>query len=81
MKSKTICEAAIHVLSQSKKELTIQEIYSRIVEDKLYQFNAANPISVLRSTLIKHCLETTNKNQSTNKYFKLIDNNKFKLID
>lgn len=80
MKKRTICEAAIEALTKNSTSMTLQEIYDAILKHDLYQFKAANPVSVLRSELIKHSIGAVNKNQSSTKYFRLNENNKFDLL-
>ena len=54
MRSRTIIEAVSNVLSARKSPLTAEEIYRDIIERKLYDFKAKDPISVMRSAIRKH---------------------------
>jgi hypothetical protein len=54
MRSRTIIEAVIEVLSASKEPLSAQQIHSRIVERKLYEFKAKDPVAVMRAAIRKH---------------------------
>lgn len=63
-KRKTICDAIVEVLSKVDRPLSAPEIYSRIVERKLYQFKAKQPINIVYAELNRGC-KGTNHPQKT----------------
>ncbi len=70
--SETIAEAALKVLSQVEGGLTCQEIYERIMERKLYNFKAENPIAVLKVELRRRCENVEISKSFETKYFRII---------
>ena len=55
-RDRTISEAIELVLKNSKVPMTDREIYEQVLKDGLYEFNAKDPLSVLRLEVRKHCL-------------------------
>jgi dnd system-associated protein 4 len=53
-KQLTITEAAIQALKSLGKPSSIDDIYSRIQTDGLYEFNTSTPEHVLRTTIRRH---------------------------
>lgn len=68
-KRTTITEAAIEVLKHSNRNLSVSEIYTRIIENSLYEFHAQDPLSVLRVELRGHAVGIDYPSASSKKYF------------
>lgn len=51
----TIKEAIIRVLEAESHGMTVEQIYSRIIADKLYSFGAQNPQNVVRVEIDRAC--------------------------
>lgn len=68
-KRRTITEAAIKVLKHSNENLSVSEIYAKIVENSLYEFHAQDPLSVLRVELRGHAVGIDYPSASSKKYF------------
>jgi len=51
MKERTIAEAAIEVLKDSKEPMTAAEITQAILEKGLYQFNTKDQVGMVRRAL------------------------------
>ena len=68
-KRRTIIEAAIEVLKHSDETLSVSEIYSKIIENSLYEFHAQDPLSVLRVELRGHAVVIDYPSASSKKYF------------
>ena len=70
-RDRTISEAIELVLKNSKVPMTDREIYEQVLRDGLYEFNAKDPLSVLRLEVRKHCLGIDFPSASPIKTFKL----------
>ena len=68
----TIVDAIKKVLEAVPAGLSAEAIYGKIVADNLYGFKAADPKSVVRSLLRRHCVGLSFATASPVKYFKLI---------
>lgn len=68
-KRRTIIEAAIEVLKHSDETLSVPEIYTKIIENSLYEFHAQDPLSVLRVELRGHSVGIDYPSASSKKYF------------
>jgi hypothetical protein len=76
----TIIEAAVQVLKRAGRPLSAQEIYTDICKEKLFQFSAKDPVSILKAQLRKNTLGFSGKSaaekprlkQDTNKNYLLI---------
>jgi restriction system protein len=73
----TIVEAIKEVLGASAEALTVDEIYNKIITAKLYGFKAAEPKSVVRSLLRRHCIGLSFATASPVKYFKLVNGERY----
>ena len=60
-KDKTVCEAIKIVLKNKPEGMTAEQIYKAIITNKLYEFNAKNPQSVVVSTIRSSCVGVDNK--------------------
>ena len=77
----TIVQAIAQVMRKAKKPLTVTEIYNRIIENELYEFKAEEPVQVVRSQIRRHCEGLDFKSALPDKYFVLVDENKYWLKD
>ena len=60
-KERTISDAIKIVLKDKPEGMTVAQIYSKIIENRLYEFNAQNPLSVVTSTIRSSCVGVDNK--------------------
>ncbi len=67
-KQRTIAQAILEVMGETKRSMTSQEICQLILERNLYHFNTDNPLKMVRDALWRHDLKT-GKRSSPNKYF------------
>lgn len=65
----TIVEAITKVLSESKKPMTHNEIYSEIIRSGYYSFGAKDPVSIVRNKIRKHCVGLDFPSSSPKKIF------------
>ena len=72
----TIIQAIQKVLKESNKPLTYKEIYKQIIDKKLYEFNAKNPLNIVRWSIRKHCFGLDFSTASKIKHFKIVIDNK-----
>lgn len=77
MKKGTINHSISEILKQEAKPLRVNEIYTRIVEDGLYEFNAANPQHIVRTMLRRHSDNIEFPSASKTKYFVFLKNGTF----
>jgi restriction system protein len=76
---KTVNDAIIEVLKQSKTPLDSKEIFARIKEKGLYDFKSSNPENIVRNQLRRHSENVPqNKVTSKVKYF-FYQDGKFKI--
>ena len=82
MKKKyTIIEAIKEVLSSSSEDMSITEIYTKIIDKSLYIFHAQDPLSVLRVELRRHSIGIDFPTASSKKYFIYDESNRrFRLL-
>lgn len=66
---RTIAEAALAVLNDSDRPLNKEEIFARIIEQGLYQFGAARPVSVLAVELNRYSKDTEYSNPAAKPLF------------
>lgn len=76
---RTIRDAIIDALKQSKTSLTSKEVFETITKSNLYQFNAKNPESLVSGELRRHCEGIILKTSKPDKFFKVKDG-KYTLI-
>lgn len=67
----TIVESINIILQDSVDGLTSFEIHSKIVENKLYNFGAKNPIGVVNGELRRHCADLDFPTASPMKYYRI----------
>lgn len=68
----TIVEAIKRVLENYNEGLTSREIYKEIIDKNLYTFPAKEPVSVVNSTIRRHCLGLDFPTANAIKYFRII---------
>lgn len=68
----TIREAITQVLAGHDEGLTCQEIYSAIIADNLYTFNAINPQAIVKNIIRRQCYGLDFPTASISKYFKIV---------
>lgn len=71
----TIAEAIISILKTVGQPLSYQEIYQKIIEQKLYEFGAKNPAQLVNNKIRKHCVDLNFPSASPVKYFTITSNN------
>ena len=67
----TIIESIKEVLCSNEQGLSAAEIYTQIIDKKLYQFRAKNPISVVNGEIRRHCDGLDFPTASPIKHFKI----------
>lgn len=77
MKKGTINHAIAEILKQEGRPLRVKEIYTRIVEDGLYEFNAADPQHIVRTMLRRHSDNIEFPSASKTKHFVFLKNGAF----
>jgi restriction system protein len=75
----TIVSAIKQVLTPHPEGMSVDEIYEQITKQSLYTFPAAEPKSVVRSMLRRHCVGLDFASASPVKYFRLISSSKYAL--
>lgn len=73
----TIYEAAKQVMRDAGKPLAPNEIHTLIVERKLYDFKARDPLGVLRSVIRSKTENIHNPSSSPIRHFRLVEGGKF----
>lgn len=77
----TIIGAITTVLRESILPLTVKVIYDKIVANDYYQFNAQDPLSVVRVELRRHCQGVDFPTASKKKYFQILNDGTYCLIE
>jgi restriction system protein len=80
-KNQTIIGAISSVLRESNTPLSIKIIYDKIIENDYYTFNAQNPYSVVRVELRRHCVGVDFPSASPKKYFQILKEGTYCLIE
>ncbi len=68
----TIVEAIKKVLDNNNEGLTSHEIYKEIIDNNLYTFPAKEPVSVINSTIRRHCLGLDFPTANVIKHFRIV---------
>ena len=76
----TIKECIKRVLSDAGAPMSSGDIYEKIREQSLYEFNTANPSNVVRSQLRRHCRNLQRKD-SADGIFEMTADGLFRLAD
>lgn len=77
----TIIDAITKVLIDSNIPLSIKIVYDRIVANDYYQFNAQDPLSVVRLELRRHSQGVDFPTASKKKYFQILNDGTYCLIE
>jgi restriction system protein len=77
----TIREAILKVFEHEGKPLTPESIYDKILEEDLYQFNTDSPIHVVKTRLRRECEGLEFATSSKHKYFQLLSDGTYWLLD
>ena len=72
-------QAAAKVLGSAGRPLTLDEIYSRIVAENLFEFGARDPKGALRRQIHRHCREAHDCKPGA-EYFVRLSNTTYKLV-
>lgn len=81
MKRRTIREAVIEALKRIGKPLSIKDIYSTIMENDLYRFNAENPVNIVQVEIRRHCEGVDFPTAKPNKYFQILTDGTYWIND
>jgi restriction system protein len=77
MQKGTIRSAIIKILSESNKSLSPMEVYNKIMEQKLFEFKAKNPVAIVNSVIRKNCLGVNLKKSNSEKQFEMKENGRY----
>jgi hypothetical protein len=72
----TIKDAVISVLEISQRGMTVEEIYNKIIENRLYSFGAQNPQDVVRVEIDRACVNSNYTIRASKDYFRFERNQK-----
>ena len=73
----TMLKVALTVLKKTNSPLSAEEIYSQIQKEKLFTFNAKDPLSILKAQLRKNTLGFQGKSAANKPTLKQLENKKF----
>lgn len=79
IKQKTIAQAILEVMGETKRSMTSQEICQLILERNLYHFNTDDTQGMVYNALWRHSSKT--KDHSSPKKFFYKDSNKWTLLE
>jgi hypothetical protein len=79
MEKRTIAEAAIEVLKETKQPMTAAEITQEILDKGLYSFNTKDPRAMVRGAIERRCIGIERKNTVAVKLFKKSSDGKYSL--
>ncbi len=79
MEKRTIAEAAIEVLKESKQPMTAAEITQAILDKGLYSFNTKDPRAMVRGAIERRCEGGNPKTTITPTYFEKQSESKYVL--
>lgn len=77
----TITDAIREVLAKRARALTAADIHEEIVKDSLFTFNSKSAASIVRNQIRRHCEGVQAQNASVKKYFRLVGENRYELLD
>ncbi len=80
-KRTTIIGAIARVLKESSLPLFVNDIYDKIVANDYYPFKAQDPLSVVRVELRRHCQGVDFPTASKKKYFQILNDGTYCLIE
>lgn len=81
MEKRTIAEAAIEVLKEVNQPMTTAEITQAILDQKLYEFSAKDPRSIVRGAIERRCEGRDRKDSINPRYFKKFADGKYGLTE
>ena len=81
MKKRTIKEAVLEALKRANKALSVKEIYSLIIEQDLYRFNAEDPENIVKVEIRRHCEGIDFPTAKPNKFFQILKDGKYWIKD
>ena len=76
---RAIHQVALDIIKEHGRAMTAQEVYQIMVDRNLYQFNAKNPATVVRSQLRRHSKNNETKNKVGDGVFTMHPDGKFEL--
>ena len=77
---KAIHQVALDIIQEHGRPMTAQEVYQVMVDRNLYQFNAKNPATVVRSQLRRHSKNSSVKNKTGEGVFTMLSDGQFDVI-
>jgi restriction system protein len=81
MRRTTIIDAITRILRESQTPLPVNVIYDKIVANDYYPFKAQDPLSVVRVELRRHCQGVDFPTASKKKYFQILHDGTYCLIE
>jgi restriction system protein len=81
MEKRTIAQAVVEVLQTAKQPLSSVDITQAILDQKLYEFSAKDPKSIVRGAIERRCEGLNRKDSINPKYFKKLANGTYELIE
>ncbi|MBP7997816.1 MAG: restriction endonuclease [Chloroflexi bacterium] len=81
MKKRTIIEAIKEVMLAENRPMSVTEVYEVIIQSKLYEFKADQPMQIVRAQLRRHTKDLDFPSASSTKHFIVVQNGKFDLLD
>ncbi|MBM0740239.1 winged helix-turn-helix domain-containing protein [Phormidium sp. CLA17] len=81
MEKRTIAQAVVEVLRTAKQPMSSTEITQVILDQKLYEFSAKDPKSIVRGAIERRCEDLNRKDSIDPKYFKKMSDGKYGLKD
>jgi restriction system protein len=76
----TVVEAIKKVMQTSGKPMTANEVQAEIAKQNLFEFRAADPVSIVRAQLRRHCEGLGLAKASSRKYFRSAGEGRYELI-
>ena len=77
----TIYEAAIQVMREAGKPLSVREVYELILDGGLYDFKAQYPLNVVQGIIRRHTINIRASWSAPMRYFRLVEGGKFVALD
>ena len=71
--------AVIKVLENAGEPLKIEEIYEKIIEDKLFQFSSKNPLTILSAEVRRNSLSIKRKSRVLSPCLEELEGDLFRL--
>ena len=72
-------DAVILALNDSNSDLSVHEIYAKIIEQKYFEFKSKNPISILSAEIRRHSLSMKRTSSVTSPRIEELDGKLFRL--